>query len=51
VAEGDTLITYVTMPGAAPAVVGGPPGQSGNPFQQNQRGGPGGGGFGGPRGF
>ena len=51
VAEGDTLITYVTMPGsAASAVVGGPPGQTGNPFQQNQRGGPGGG-FGGGRGF
>lgn len=49
VAEGDTLITYVTMPGAAPAVAG-PPVQSGNPFQQNQRGGFGGGGFGG-RGF
>ena len=47
VAEGDTLITYITMPGAAPAVIGGPPGQSGNPFQQNQRGG---GGFGGPGG-
>ena len=43
--EGDTLITYVTMPGA-PVVVNGPPGQTGNPFQQNQRGG-----FGGPRGF
>ena len=50
VAEGDTLITYVTMPGAAPAVIAGPPGQSGNPFQQGQRGGFGGGGFGG-RGF
>ena len=54
VAEGDTLITYVTMPGAA-AAVSGPPGQSGNPFQQQQRGGggfggPGGGGFGGGRG-
>jgi HlyD family secretion protein len=49
-AEGDTLITYVTMPGAAASVVNGPPGQTGNPFQQNQRGGPGGG-FGGGRGF
>ena len=52
VAEGDVLITYVTLPGAAPAV-NGPQGQAGNPFQQNQRGGfggPGGGGFGG-RGF
>lgn len=40
VAEGDTLITYVTMPGAAAApVVNGPPGQNSNPFQQNQRGG------------
>jgi HlyD family secretion protein len=45
VAEGDTLITYVTMPGAAaPGAVSGPPGQTGNPFQQNQRGGGGGGG-------
>ena len=51
VAEGDTLITYVTMPGATAAVVSGPPGQSGNPFQQGQRGGFGGGGFGGGRGF
>ena len=50
VAEGDTLITYVTMPGAAAAVVSGPPGQTGNPFQQNQRGGFGGGGGGGGRG-
>jgi len=46
VAEGDTLITYVTMPGAAAPVVSGPPGQTGNPFQQNQRGGFGGGGGG-----
>lgn len=46
VEEGDTLITYVTMPGAAPAA--GPAGPTGNPFQQNQRGGFGGaGGFGG----
>ena len=37
VAEGDVLITYVTMPGAG--VVGSPPGQNTNPFQQNQRGG------------
>ena len=44
VAEGDTLITYITMPGAAPAVNSGPPGQNNNnPFQQNQRGGGGGG--------
>jgi HlyD family secretion protein len=55
-AEGDTLVTYVTMPGAAVAPVGGPPGATGNPFQQNQRGGGGfgggGGGFGGGgRGF
>ena len=50
VVEGDTLITYVTMPGAAASAVSGPPGQTGNPFQQNQRGGPGGG-FGGGRGF
>jgi hypothetical protein len=42
VAEGDTLITYVTMPGAA-APTAGPPGQSGNPFQQGGRGGFGGG--------
>ena len=42
VVEGDALITYVTMPGAT-AAVSGPPGQTGNPFQQNQRGG----GFGG----
>ena len=50
--EGDTLVTYITMPGAASAVIGAPGGQSGNPFQQNQRGGMGGsgGGFGG-RGF
>ncbi len=50
-AEGDVLITYVTLPGA-PASVAGPQGQSGNPFQQNQRGGggPGGGGYSG-RGF
>lgn len=41
--EGDTLITYVTMPGAAAAVSGPPPG-SNNPFQQGQRGGFGGGG-------
>jgi hypothetical protein len=46
VAEGDTLITYVTMPGAVAPVVSGPPGQTGNPFQQNQRGGFGGGGGG-----
>ncbi len=46
VAEGDTLITYVTMPGAAVAA-GGPPGQTGNPFQQDRRGG----GFGGRGGF
>ena len=45
VAEGDTLITYVTMPGAVTPVAG-PPGQTGNPFQQGQRGG----GFGGGRG-
>ncbi len=45
VAEGDTLITYVTMPGAVAPVVSGPPGQTGNPFQQGQRGGFGGGGF------
>jgi hypothetical protein len=53
VAEGDTLITYVTMPGAVASVVSGPAAQSGNPFQQNQRGGfggGGGGGFGGGRG-
>lgn len=51
VAEGDTLITYVTMPGAV--TTNGPQGQSTNPFQQNQRGGGfGGGGFGGGgRGF
>jgi HlyD family secretion protein len=50
VAEGDTLITYVTMPGA-PAPVNGQQ-QGGNPFQQggSNRGG-GGGGFGGGRGF
>jgi HlyD family secretion protein len=47
VAEGDTLITYVTMPGAITPVVSGPAAQSGNPFQQNQRGGFGGGGGGG----
>jgi hypothetical protein len=48
VAEGDVLITYVTMPGSTTSSVpGGPQGQSTNPFQQNQRGGPG---FGG-RGF
>jgi HlyD family secretion protein len=46
VEEGDTLITYVTMPGAAAAAAG-PAAQTGNPFQQNQRGG----GFGGPGGF
>ncbi len=45
VAEGDVLITYVTMPGAATAISAGPQGQSGNPFQQGQRGGFGGGGF------
>jgi hypothetical protein len=45
VAEGDVLITYVTMPGAG--AVGSPPGQNTNPFQQNQRGGFGGRGFGG----
>ena len=40
VAEGDVLVTYVTMPGSTAApVVNGPPGQSTNPFQQNQRGG------------
>ncbi len=53
VAEGDTLITYVTMPGAIVSPVSGPPGGSSNPFQQNQRGGGfggGGGGFGGGRG-
>lgn len=51
VAEGDALITYVTMPGAAP-VISGQPNQSTNPFQQNQRGGGGPGGFGGGgRGF
>ncbi|HWA08939.1 MAG TPA: efflux RND transporter periplasmic adaptor subunit [Opitutaceae bacterium] len=50
VAEGDTLITYVTMPGAAVTPVSGPPGQSGNPFQQ-RGGGFGGGGFGGRGGF
>ena len=43
-AESDTLITYVTMPGAPAPVVGGPGNQSNNPFQQNQRGGFGGGG-------
>jgi hypothetical protein len=50
VAEGDVLITYVTMPGAAPTMTGGQQ-QGGNPFQGgNQRGG--GGGFGGGgRGF
>ena len=48
--EGDTLVTYVTMPGAATAIAGPPGGQSGNPFQQGQRGGGGGGGMGG-RGF
>jgi HlyD family secretion protein len=43
--EGDTLITYVDMPGAAAGVVNGPPGgQSGNPFSQR-------GGFPGGRGF
>jgi HlyD family secretion protein len=48
VAEGDVLITYVTLAGAAGApVLSGPPGQNSNPFQQNQRGGPGGRGFGG----
>lgn len=47
-AEGDTLITYVAMPGAAPAVSG-PAQQNSNPFQQGgQRGG---GGFGGRGGF
>jgi len=49
VAADDTLITYVTMPGTA-AAISGPPNQSTNPFQQNQRGGQGGG-FGGGRGF
>jgi len=50
VAEGDTLVTYVTMPGATAAVIG-PPNVNSNPFQQNQRGGGfGGGGFGGGRG-
>jgi HlyD family secretion protein len=44
--EGDTLVTYVTMPGAAPAITGPAP-QSTNPFQQR----PGGGGGGGGRGF
>jgi len=43
VAEGDILVTYVTMPGAAPAIIGAP-NQNTNPFQQR------GGGFGG-RGF
>ncbi len=48
--EGDVMVTYVTLPGATPAAMpGGPPGQTGNPFQQNQRGGSGG--FGGGRGF
>lgn len=42
VSEGDTLITYVTMPGAA-AVVNSGPTQGGNPFQQGGRGGFGGG--------
>lgn len=48
VAEGDTLVTYVTMPGATPGF-GGPSNQNSNPFQQGGgRGGyPGGGG--GPR--
>jgi hypothetical protein len=46
VAEGDTLITYVTMPGALTPAVSGPQMQSGNPFQQ---GGGRGGGFGGDR--
>ncbi len=54
VAEGDVLITYVTMPGAAPAVMGAPQ-QGGNPFSGGgggQRGGMGGGGMGGGgRGF
>jgi HlyD family secretion protein len=52
VAEGDILVTYVTMPGAATSVSG--PAQQGNPFQQggNRGGGPGGGGgYGGGRGF
>jgi HlyD family secretion protein len=52
VAEGDTLVTYVTMPGSAPAVSGPPGGNNNNPFQQNRGGGGGGGGgFGGGRGF
>jgi len=49
-AEGDTLITYVTMPGSAADIKGaaGAPGASNNPFQQpGGRGGGGGGGFGG----
>lgn len=46
VAEGDTLITYVTLPGAG-AAGNGAPAQSTNPFQQNQRPGFGGGGRGG----
>lgn len=53
VAEGDILITYVTMPGAAPTMTGGQQ-QGGNPFQGGgQRGGGGGGGGfgGGGRGF
>ncbi len=53
VADGDTLVTYVTMPGAAPIMTGAPGGNN-NPFQQGQRGGMGGGGgggFGGGRGF
>lgn len=45
VSDGDTLITYVTMPGAAVQVNSGPT-QGGNPFQQGR----GGGGFGGGRG-
>ncbi len=52
--DGDTLITYVTMPGAA-AAISGPAAQTSNPFQQGggQRGGGGGGGggYGGRGGF
>ena len=46
--DGDTLITYVAMPGAA-AAISGPAAQTSNPFQQGggQRGGGGGGGGGG----